>query len=123
MGLVGFNVSNLRLKDFPRKWEGPEHKPSRIASPLQIMIEGPIGAAAFNNEFGRPNILGYFRVFEQPFVGGQSFGYHKPIMLAGGIGEVKDRNSIKNPIEVDDLVIVLGGPSMLIGLGLSLIHI
>ena len=117
MGLVGFNVSNLRLEDFPREWEGPEHKPSRIASPLQIMIEGPIGAAAFNNEFGRPSTIGYFRVFEQPFVGGQSFGYHKPIMLAGGIGEVKDRNSIKNPIEVDDLVIVLGGPSMLIGLG------
>ena len=68
MGLVGFNVSNLRLKDFPRAWEGLSYKPSRIASPLQIMTEGPIGAAAFNNEFGRPSTVGYFRVFEQPFV-------------------------------------------------------
>jgi len=117
MGLVGFNVSNLRLEDFPRAWEAAPHKPSRIASPLQIMIEGPIGAAAFNNEFGRPSTVGYFRVFEQPFIHNQAYGYHKPIMLAGGIGEVKDRNSIKNPIAVDDLVVVLGGPSMLIGLG------
>ena len=117
MGLVGFNVSNLRLEDFPRAWEEAEHKPSRIASPLQIMIEGPIGAAAFNNEFGRPSTIGYFRVFEQPFVNNQTFGYHKPIMLAGGIGEVKDRNRIKYPIQADDLVVVLGGPSMLIGLG------
>ena len=117
MGLVGFNVSNLRLEDFPRAWEKVSHIPSRIASPLQIMIEGPIGAAAFNNEFGRPSTLGYFRVFEQPFVNNRTYGYHKPIMLAGGIGEVKDRNSIKNPIGVGDLVVVLGGPSMLIGLG------
>ena len=117
MGLVGFNVSNLRLEDFPRAWETVSQMPSRIASPLQIMIEGPIGAAAFNNEFGRPSTLGYFRVFEQPFANNQTYGYHKPIMLAGGIGEVKDRNSIKNPIEVNDLVVVLGGPSMLIGLG------
>ena len=117
MGLVGFNVSNLRLEDFPRAWEKVSHIPSRIASPLQIMIEGPIGAAAFNNEFGRPSTLGYFRVFEQPFVNNRTYGYHKPIMLAGGIGEVKDRNSIKNPIELGDLVVVLGGPSMLIGLG------
>jgi len=117
MGLVGFNVSNLRLEDFPRAWEKLSHMPSRIASPLQIMIEGPIGAAAFNNEFGRPSTLGYFRVFEQPFVDNRTYGYHKPIMLAGGIGEVKDRNSIKNPIEIGDLVVVLGGPSMLIGLG------
>ena len=117
MGLVGFNVSNLRLEDFPRIWEEAPHKPSRIASPLQIMIEGPIGAAAFNNEFGRPSTVGYFRVFEQPFVQNKTYGYHKPIMLAGGIGEVKDRNSIKNPISVGDLVVVLGGPAMLIGLG------
>ena len=117
MGLVGFNVSNLRLEDFPRIWEEAPHKPSRIASPLQIMIEGPIGAAAFNNEFGRPSTVGYFRVFEQPFVQNKAYGYHKPIMLAGGIGEVKDRNSIKNPITVGDLVVVLGGPAMLIGLG------
>ena len=81
------------------------------------MIEGPIGAAAFNNEFGRPSTVGYFRVFEQPFADNQAYGYHKPIMLAGGMGEVKNRNSLKNPIEVGDLVVVLGGPSMLIGLG------
>jgi phosphoribosylformylglycinamidine synthase len=68
MGLVGFNVSNLRLEDFPRAWEGAPHIPSRIASPLQIMIEGPIGAAAFNNEFGRPSTVGYFRVFEHPLI-------------------------------------------------------
>ena len=117
MGLVGFNVSHLRLKDFPRVWESAPHKPARIASPLQIMIEGPIGAAAFNNEFGRPSTNGYFRVFEQPFIHNKAYGYHKPIMLAGGIGEVKDRNSLKSPIQVDDLVVVLGGPSMLIGLG------
>ena len=117
MGLVGFNVSNLRLENFPRPWEAAPYKPGRIASPLQIMTEGPIGAAAFNNEFGRPSTVGYFRVFEQPFIHEQAYGYHKPIMLAGGIGEVKDRNSIKNPIDVDDLVVVLGGPSMLIGLG------
>jgi len=117
MGLVGFNVSNLRLENFPRAWESAPHKPSRIASPLQIMTEGPIGAAAFNNEFGRPSTVGYFRVFEQSFINDRAYGYHKPIMLAGGIGEVKDRNSIKKPIDVDDLVVVLGGPSMLIGLG------
>ena len=117
MGLVGFNVSNLRLEKFPRSWEGPAYKPSRIASPLQIMTEGPLGAAAFNNEFGRPSTVGYFRVFEEPFIERKTHGYHKPIMLAGGIGEVKDRNSLKNPIQSGDLVIVLGGPSMLIGLG------
>ncbi len=117
MGLVGFNVSNLRLENFPRAWENPPHKPSRIASPLQIMTEGPIGAAAFNNEFGRPSTVGYFRVFEQPFINYHAYGYHKPIMLAGGIGEVKDNNSIKKPIDADDLVVVIGGPSMLIGLG------
>ena len=117
MGLVGFNVSNLRLENFPRVWESAPHKPSRIASPLQIMIEGPIGAAAFNNEFGRPSTVGYFRVFEQEFINDRAYGYHKPIMLAGGIGEVKDRNSIKKPVDIDDLVVVLGGPSMLIGLG------
>ena len=117
MGLVGFNVSNLRLQNYPRAWEEVPHKPIRIASPLQIMTEGPIGAAAFNNEFGRPSTVGYFRVFEQPFLNNQAYGYHKPIMLAGGIGEVKERNSLKKSIDVDDLVVVLGGPSMLIGLG------
>ena len=117
MGLVGFNVSNLRLEKFPRTWETPLQKPERIASPLQIMTEGPIGAAAFNNEFGRPSTVGYFRVFEKSVTDQRAYGYHKPIMLAGGIGEVKDRNSLKNSIKSGDLVVVLGGPSMLIGLG------
>ena len=117
MGLVGFNVSSLRLEKFPRAWETPLQKPERIASPLQIMIEGPIGAAAFNNEFGRPSTVGYFRVFEKSVTEQRAYGYHKPIMLAGGIGEVKDRNSLKNSIKSGDLVVVLGGPSMLIGLG------
>ena len=117
MGLVGFNVSNLRLEKFPRAWETPLQKPERIASPLQIMTEGPIGAAAFNNEFGRPSTVGYFRVFEKSVTDQRAYGFHKPIMLAGGIGEVKDRNSLKNSIKSGDLVVVLGGPSMLIGLG------
>ena len=117
VGLVGFNVSNLRIPNLERSWEKEEHKPSRIASPLDIMIEAPIGAAAFNNEFGRPSTLGYFRCFETDFVENKAFGYHKPIMLAGGIGEVRDSNNFKLQIESDYLVIVLGGPSMLIGLG------
>ncbi len=117
MGLVGFNVSNLRLEKYPRTWEKKPHRSERIASPLQIMIEGPIGGAAFNNEFGRPCTVGYFRVFETPFRNNKAYGYHKPIMLAGGIGEVKGRNSLKNLVQAGDLVVVLGGPSMLIGLG------
>ena len=99
MGLVGFNVSNLRLRDFPRILGKSSTKPSRIASPLQIMIEGPIGAAAFNNEFGDQVRLVIFGSLNSPF-DNQAYGYHKPIMLAGGMGEVKDRNSLKNPIEV-----------------------
>ncbi len=117
IGLVGYNVSNLRIPNFLRSWEKTEHKPSRIASPLDIMIEAPIGAAAFNNEFGRPATLGYFRCFETDFKNNKAFGYHKPIMLAGGIGEVRDANNFKLQIEEDYLVVVLGGPAMLIGLG------
>ena len=117
VGLVGFNVSNLRIPNLKRSWEKEEHKPSRIASPLDIMIEAPIGAAAFNNEFGRPSTLGYFRCFETDFEENKAFGYHKPIMLAGGIGEVRDSNNFKLQIESDYLIVVLGGPSMLIGLG------
>ena len=117
IGLVGYNVSNLRIPNFLRSWEKAEHKPSRIASPLDIMIEAPIGAAAFNNEFGRPATLGYFRCFETDFKNNKAFGYHKPIMLAGGIGEVRDANNFKLQIEDDYLVVVLGGPAMLIGLG------
>ncbi len=117
VGLVGFNVSNLRLPDFIRPWENDENKPERIASPLEIMIDAPLGGAAFNNEFGRPSILGYFRSFETSFKDSTAYGYHKPIMLAGGIGEIIDRNNFKKRISEDYLVIVLGGPSMLIGLG------
>ncbi|MDA9688605.1 phosphoribosylformylglycinamidine synthase [Gammaproteobacteria bacterium] len=117
IGLVGFNVSNLRIPNLLRSWEKNELKPSRIASPLDIMIEAPIGAAAFNNEFGRPSTLGYFRCFETDFDNNKAFGYHKPIMLAGGIGEVRDVNNFKLQIKEDYLVVVLGGPAMLIGLG------
>ena len=117
IGLVGYNVSNLRIPNLSRSWEKDGHKPSRIASPLEIMIEAPIGAAAFNNEFGRPATLGYFRSFETDFIDNKAFGYHKPIMLAGGIGEIRDKNNFKLQISEDYLVIVLGGPAMLIGLG------
>ena len=118
IGLVGYNVSNLRIPNLQRDWEGDEHSPERIASPLDIMIEAPIGAAAFNNEFGRPCTLGYFRSFETPFSDKKvAFGYHKPIMLAGGIGEIRDKNNFKLQIEDGYIVVVLGGPAMLIGLG------
>ena len=101
VGLVGFNVSNLRLPDFIRSWEDDENKPERIASPLEIMIDAPLGGAAFNNEFGRPSILGYFRSFETSFKDSTAYGYHKPIMLAGGIGEIIDRNNFKKLISED----------------------
>ena len=117
VGLMGYNVSNLRIPNLLRGWEKEEYKPSRIASPLEIMIEAPIGAAAFNNEFGRPATLGYFRSFETEFFQNKAYGYHKPIMLAGGIGEIRDKNNFKLQIEEDYLVVVLGGPAMLIGLG------
>ena len=118
IGLVGFNVSHLRIPQLPRSWEGQEHKPDRIANPLEIMIEAPIGAAAFNNEFGRPSTLGYFRSFETNFNHSKNaFGYHKPIMLAGGIGEIRERNNFKLQISEGYHVVVLGGPAMLIGLG------
>ena len=118
IGLVGYNVSNLRIPTLQRDWEGDEHSPERIASPLDIMIEAPIGAAAFNNEFGRPCTLGYFRSFETPFSDKKvAFGYHKPIMLAGGIGEIRDKNNFKLQIKDGYIVVVLGGPAMLIGLG------
>ena len=102
IGLVGFNVSNLRIPNLKRSWEGDEHKPERIASPLDIMIEAPIGAAAFNNEFGRPSTLGYFRSYETHFdQSNYAYGYHKPIMLAGGIGEIRDKNNFKLQITED----------------------
>ncbi len=117
-GLSGYSVSNLRLPAAPRQWEGPEAKPERIASPLQIMLEGPIGGASFNNEFGRPNILGYFRTYEQAIENQDDIrGYHKPIMLAGGLGNIREQHVEKNIIPDGSYIVVLGGPAMLIGLG------
>lgn len=117
-GLSGYSVSNLRLPDAPRAWESEEAKPARIASPLQIMLEGPIGGAAFNNEFGRPNINGYFRTYEQAIADESDVrGYHKPIMLAGGLGNIREQHVKKNIIPDGSYIVVLGGPAMLIGLG------
>ncbi len=115
-GLCGFSVSNLRIPGFERPWEGPEAKPARIASPLAIMIDGPIGAASFNNEFGRPNLAGYFRTFEQA-AAGVVRGYHKPIMLAGGLGNIQAEHAHKADVPAGSLLIQLGGPGMLIGMG------
>jgi phosphoribosylformylglycinamidine synthase len=119
-GLSGFSVSNLRIPGLPQPWESPEQKPARIASPLEIMIAGPIGAAAFNNEFGRPIICGYFRSFEQTASDGDRHvvrGYHKPIMIAGGLGNVRRGHVEKADVRVGAPLVVLGGPAMLIGLG------
>jgi phosphoribosylformylglycinamidine synthase len=116
-GLCGFSVSNLNLPDAPRPWEGaPYGKPDRIVSALDIMIEGPLGAAAFNNEFGRPNLAGYFRSFEET-AAGERRGYHKPIMLAGGVGNIRAEHVFKQPLPVGALLIQLGGPGLPIGLG------
>jgi phosphoribosylformylglycinamidine synthase len=145
-GLAGFSVSNLRLPGALQPWENylhphaptasaPEHrdaqavegsaehsvqgwigKPGRIASALSIMLEGPIGAAAFNNEFGRPNLAGYFRSFEMQ-AGGELRGYHKPIMIAGGVGNIAARDAFKSGLPVGSALIQLGGPGMLIGMG------
>ncbi|WP_335977535.1 phosphoribosylformylglycinamidine synthase, partial [Acinetobacter calcoaceticus] len=115
-GLTGFTVSNLNIPGFEQPWEKNYGKPSRMASPLQIMIEGPLGGAAFNNEFGRPALNGYFRTFEQN-VNGEVKGFHKPIMIAGGYGNIRPDHVEKDAIQPGDLLIVLGGPAMLIGLG------
>ena len=115
-GLTGFTVSNLNIPGFAQPWEQPYGKPGHLASALDIMIDGPIGGAAFNNEFGRPNLLGYFRTFEQEF-DGQMRGYHKPIMIAGGLGNIQAQQTHKNEIPEGALLIQLGGPGMLIGLG------
>ncbi|MEM7762937.1 MAG: phosphoribosylformylglycinamidine synthase [Pseudomonadota bacterium] len=117
-GLTGFTVSDLCLRDFPQAWEDDIGRPDRIVSALDIMLEGPIGGAAFNNEFGRPNLGGYFRTFQatrnEP---GEHWGYHKPIMIAGGVGNVQRQHALKQPLQPGSLVVVLGGPAMLIGLG------
>ena len=115
-GLTGFTVSNLNIPDLKQPWEQDYGKPEHISSPLDIMIEGPIGGAAFNNEFGRPNLLGYFRTFEEKF-DGQVRGYHKPIMIAGGLGSIQAQQTHKEEIPEGALLIQLGGPGMLIGLG------
>ncbi|MES2023941.1 MAG: phosphoribosylformylglycinamidine synthase [Pseudomonadota bacterium] len=130
-GLSGFTVSNLLLPDAVQAWENDHDvttsvagaassqaygKPDRIASPLEIMVEGPIGAAAFNNEFGRPNLGGYFRTYEQN-VAGSVNGYHKPIMIAGGIGSIAANHTKKHDLPVGSLLIQLGGPGMRIGMG------
>ncbi len=116
-GLTGFTVSNLNLPELPESREAAAYGlPDRIASPLDIMIEGPIGGAAFNNEFGRPNLLGYFRTFEQT-VDGVRWGYHKPIMIAGGLGSIDAALTHKDVIPGEALLIQLGGPGMRIGMG------
>lgn len=115
-GLAGFSVSHLELPDRPRPWEIAYGKPDRIVSPLKIMTEGPIGAAAFNNEFGRPNLAGYFRTFEAVTETGIR-GYHKPIMIAGGFGNIREEHVEKGHYSAGAKLIVLGGPAMLIGLG------
>ncbi|OON63093.1 phosphoribosylformylglycinamidine synthase [Massilia sp. KIM] len=131
-GLTGFTVSNLLLPDAQRPWENASDvtkgeagrvdsaygKPERIASPLQIMIDGPIGGAAFSNEFGRPVLGGYFRTYEQNVgAAGAVYGYHKPIMIAGGIGNISAKHTHKDEIPVGALLIQLGGPGMRIGMG------
>lgn len=127
-GLTGFTVSALRIPGHEQGWENDRDvskaseaapyygAPSRMASPLEIMIEGPLGGAAFNNEFGRPNILGYFRSFEAN-VDGTRYGYHKPIMLAGGLGNIRNDQTHKLGLPTGTLLVVLGGPGMRIGIG------
>lgn len=118
-GLTGFSVSHLSVPDYSRPWEINIGKPERMASALNIMLQAPLGAAAFNNEFGRPNLAGYFRSFEQA-VPGKAYefrGYHKPIMIAGGIGNIRPMLVNKKTIPAGSLIVILGGPAMLIGLG------
>ena len=118
-GLTGYSVSHLHLPGFAQPWERTIGKPDRIASAMDIMLEGPIGGAAFNNEFGRPNIQGYFRTFEQTHAidANLAAGYHKPIMIAGGLGNIRATDVDKPDVPVGALIVVLGGPAMLIGLG------
>jgi len=115
-GITGFSVSNLRIPGYEQAWEPPSARPARIASALDIMLDAPIGAAAFNNEFGRPALCGYFRSFEQ-CVEGKIRGYHKPIMLAGGMGNLPVGQVQKQNFGAGTAIVVLGGPAMLIGLG------
>ncbi|KRA53536.1 phosphoribosylformylglycinamidine synthase [Pseudoxanthomonas sp. Root65] len=116
-GLTGFSVSHLRIPTLPQPWEAPRALNPRMAPALEIMLDGPLGGAAFNNEFGRPNLLGYFRSFELPEGEGLTRAYDKPIMLAGGLGAIDRIQVEKKTLSPGDAVIVLGGPAMLIGLG------
>ena len=119
-GLVGFSVSNLRIPNFEQPWEQDFGKPDRIVSAFDIMMDGPLGGAAFNNEFGRPALLGYFRTYEEKvnsFNGEEVRGYHKPIMLAGGLGNIRREHIQKEEFPIGSKLIVLGGPAMNIGLG------
>ena len=119
-GLTGFTVSNLNIPGFEQPWEKPYGKPGRIVTPMEIMLEGPLGAAGFNNEFGRPAINGYFRTYENALIthdGEEIRGYHKPIMLAGGLGSIREMHIEKGDIPVGAKLVILGGPAMLIGLG------
>ena len=117
MGLSGFSVSNLSIPSAIRAWESKQYgKPDRIASPLEIMLDAPIGGAGFANEFGRPNLAGYFRTFEHQS-GEDMWGYHKPIMIAGGLGNIRPMHVLKQRLPVGSLIVHLGGPGMLIGLG------
>lgn len=120
-GLSGYTVSNLRIPEFVQPWEAFDYgKPERMQSALNIMLDGPIGGAAFNNEFGRPNLTGYFRTYEQESLnegGIERRGFHKPIMLAGGYGNIRAHHVQKGDIPVGGKLIVMGGPAMLIGLG------
>ena len=117
-GLTGFSVSNLRIPGYLRPWEIDLGRPDRIASALQIMLEAPLGGAGFNNEFGRPNLAGYFRTFELTSGdGGELRGYHKPVMVAGGLGSIRAQHVEKAELPRGAKLVVLGGPAMLIGLG------
>ena len=119
-GLTGFSVSNLRIPGFEQAWEKDHGKPDRIVSARQIMLEGPIGGAAFNNEFGRPGLSGYFRTYEEivPAEKGEALrGYHKPIMIAGGVGSIRTNHVDKQALPEGTPIFILGGPAMLIGLG------
>ncbi len=119
-GLTGFTVSNLNIPSLQQPWELPYGKPERIVSALDIMIDGPLGSAAFNNEFGRPGLCGYFRTYENPVLtpdGIEQKGYHKPIMIAGGLGNIRAEHVLKQGFPAGTKLVVLGGPAMLIGLG------
>ena len=116
-GICGFMVSNLRIPGFPQPWERIfADFPTRLATPLQIMTEGPIGGAAFGNEFGRPQLCGFFRTYEGE-IAGELRGYHKPIMLAGGMGSIRNSQVQKKPVKIGSLIVQIGGPAMRIGLG------